>query len=164
MYQNTDVMIKDGDNNFVMYPLAVKARNFRNNHPKNAFVFAIFDCCRNDPRLREGNALIIEDVAKGDSDGDYKEYKAGNANLVIVSSCVPTKKTLPSDRFTFALFEFLEKEESKDTQQLVLPHALVLFNHLDKSDNVIRCSHVVLLNAVKKSEEFDFITMAIELL
>ena len=83
---------------------------------------------------------------------------------MIVSSCVPTKKTLPSDRFTFALFEFLEKNESKDTQQLVLPHALLLFNHRAKSEVVLQCSDVIQLKAVKKSEEGEFITMAIELL
>ena len=37
---------EDDDNNFVSYPLALKVRNFRNNNPKNAFVFAVFDCCR----------------------------------------------------------------------------------------------------------------------
>ena len=116
VHQNTEVIIKDDQNNPVSYPLAVKVRNFRNNNPKNAFVFAVFDCCRNDPRLRKGNELIVQDIAKGDSDGDYEEYQAGDANLVIVSSCVPTKVTNVSDRFTHALFEFLEKNESKDTQ------------------------------------------------
>ena len=59
VHQNTEVIIKDDQNEIVSYPLAVKVRNFRNNHPKNAFVFAIFDCCRNDPRLKKGHALII---------------------------------------------------------------------------------------------------------
>ena len=93
VHQNTDVMIKDDDNNFVMYPLALKVRNFRNNNPKNAFVFAVLDCCRNDPRLKKGNQLIVQDVAKGDQDEEYEEYQGGDANLVIVSSCVATKVT-----------------------------------------------------------------------
>ena len=114
--QNTEVIIKDDENNFVRYPLAVKVRNFRNNNPKNAFVFAVFDCCRNDPKLKRGSELIVQDIAKGDQDEEYEEYQAGDANLVIVSSCVPTKVTNVSDRFTFALFEFLEKNESKDTK------------------------------------------------
>ena len=113
---NTDVMIKDDDNNFVMYPLAVKVRNFRNDNPKNAFVFAVFDCCRNDPRLKRGSELIVHDIAKSIQHDYFDEYKEGDANLVIVSSCVATKVTYPSDRFTFALFEFLEKNESKDTK------------------------------------------------
>ncbi len=103
--------------------------------------------------------MIVQDVAKRIHRDEYDQYEAGDANLVIVSSCVPTKTTLLSDKFTYAFFEFLEKNESKDTQQLVLPDCLLRFNHRSKSEVILQCSGAIQLRAFN-----DFITMAIGLL
>ena len=120
-----------GGSDFEMYPLGIEVMNFQRKNVSNAFVFSVNDCCQDVPGLPKVSRLVVVDPAKGDGD-EKGEYEHGDGNLLIVNSSYPTRKTLVSDRVTFALFEKLEEYE-KRKGCLKLPNALKLFNHKNKT-------------------------------
>lgn len=81
--------------------------------------------------------------------------------MLIVNSCVPTRKTNVSDKVTSALFEKLKQSE-KDGHLELPNNALMFFNQKDKTQVEFCCSAIVKLRVHKV--EGEFLTMVIEFL
>ncbi len=90
------------------FALETKIRNFKNEHSKNAYAWAIFDSCRN-----VSPDANVTDIVQGEEHQEFQEVHQGDSNMVIVYSSEPTKYTLTRHRITHALFEWIENKKIK---------------------------------------------------